>query len=191
MKPFEEDLRTRRSSLRICFGATLALAVLLAGCAPPRPTRPPAPQTRVNYRAVPDKHLRHYAIAPSQTLIAPDPRPDNPAPAYPPDLVARDLPPVEVRALLVVDATGRVRLVRIASEATDGPVQRRFDAAVRAATLRWRFAPLRIANWVTDANGDEHRASSDPRPFSQSYAFRFEVHDGKPQVRGVLPAAQR
>lgn len=172
--------------------AMLLLAAVMGGCTPPRPAPPPPrAQARVQYRAVPDKHLKHYDIAPSQTSIAPDPRPDNPAPAYPPDLVSRGLPPVEVRALLVVDATGRVRQVRIAGEASDGPLQRRFDAAVRAATLRWRFAPFRIANWVTDASGGEHRVSSDPKPFSQTYAFRFEVHDGKPRVRGGVTPAQR
>ncbi len=169
------------------------LAGMLAGCAAPRPTPvpPPALKARVNYAAVPDKHLKHYSIAPSQTFIAPDPRPDNPAPAYPPDLVARGLPPVEVTALLIVDAEGRVREVRIVSESGDGPLQRRFDAAVRAAALHWHFAPLRIANWVTDANGDERRVGSTAKPFSQAYRFRFEVHDGKPRVIGAAPPVQR
>ena len=169
------------------------LAGLLAGCAPPRPVPPasPAPTTRVDYKAVADKHLKHYSIAPSQTFIAPDPRPDNPPPAYPPDLVKRDLPPLDVSALLIVDKRGRVREARIASEATDDAVRKRFDEAVRAATLQWRFAPFRIANWVTDANGDERRVGSTPKPFSQAYRFRFEVHDGKPRVSGALPPVQR
>lgn len=169
------------------------LAGVLAGCATPRPapSPPPALRTRVNYRAVPDKHLKHYRIAPSQTFITPDPRPDNPPPAYPADLVARSLPPVEVDALLIVDKQGRVREVRIASEATDSPVQRRFDAAVRAAALHWRFAPFRIANWVTEPDGDARRVGSTPKPFSQAYRFRFEVHDGKPRVSGAPPPVQR
>jgi len=171
-----------------CHGPWL-LAGVLAGCAAPRPAPapPPALHARVNYQAVADKHLKHYRIAPSQTFIAPDPRPDNPPPAYPPDLVARGLPPVEVTALLIVDAQGRVREVRIAGEDADGPTQKRFDAAVRAAALHWRFAPFRIADWVTDANGDERRVDSTPKPFSQAYRFRFEVHDGKPQVSGAPP----
>jgi hypothetical protein len=145
----------------------------------------------VNYQAVADTHLKHYTIAPSQTVIAPDPSPRNPVPVYPLELVAKGLPPVAVSALLIVDGEGRVRDVRIASQATDDALHRRFDAAVRAATLHWRFAPLRIANWVTDAHGDEYREGSTARPFSQAYRFRFEVHDGKPRVSGALPAAQR
>lgn len=88
------------------------------------------------------------------------------------------MPPVEVSALLIVDAVGHVRQVRIASEATDDAAQRPFDAAVRAATLTWRFEPLRMAQWVTDAAGNERRVSITPKPFSQVYRFRFDVHDG-------------
>lgn len=190
MRPSQAAMRNR---ITIASLSMWLAAGMLAGCAPVRPPSPPPPRPRaqVNYQAVADKHLKHYSIAPSQTFIAPDPQPDNPAPAYPPDLVARALPPVEVTALLIVDEQGRVREVRIASEAMDGPLQRRFDAAVRAATLRWRFAPMRIANWVTDANGDERRVGSTPKPFSQAYRFRFEVHDGKPRVSGAPPLVQR
>lgn len=169
--------------------------LLLAGCAAtqpmPAPPNPPAKKAHVAYRAVADKHLKHYRIDPSQSTISPEPRADNPAPIYPADLVRAGLPPVTVTALLIVDAQGRVKAVRIAPRAPAGATQRRFDAAVRKATLQWRFAPLRIADWVTDAQGNERRVSADPKPFSQTYRFQFEVKDGQPQVSGAVPAPRK
>lgn len=176
------------------WGVAWLSTTILAGCVrpvpPPRP-EPAPPRTQVRYQAVADKHLKHYRLAPSQSAISPDPQPDNPVPDYPPGLVSSGLPPVTVTALLVVDARGLVQDVRIAGEATDDAVQRRFDSAVREATRHWRFTPMRIANWVEDAAGNAHRVSADPRPFSQVYRFRFAIRDGKPQVSGAPPPVQR
>jgi TonB family protein len=108
---------------------------------------------------------------------------------YPADLVAANLPPVTVTALLIVDARGRVKEVRIARQATDDALHLRFDDAVRKAAMAWRFAPMRIADWVEDAQGNERRVSADPKPFSQTYRFRFDVKDGKPRVLGGVPAS--
>ncbi|GAB3023152.1 MULTISPECIES: TonB family protein [Oleiagrimonas] len=171
-------------------GAMLGVASVLAACSTsqPRPLpQKPAAHGQVRYEAVVDKHLKHYTLSSGQTTVAPAQRPDNPAPVYPASLVARKLPPVQVSALLIVDAEGRVEDVRIASEASDDPEQREFDAAVRAAAMQWRFTPLRIATWVEDAQGNSHRETAAAKPFSQRYRFQFEIRDGKPVVSAGAP----
>jgi len=53
---------------------------------------------------------------------------------------------------------------------------------VRAAVMQWQFAPLRIAHWAADADGNTHEVDSTSKPFSLLYAFRFECHAGKATV---------
>ena len=57
-----------------------------------------------------------------------------------------------------------------------------FYAAARAAVLQWEFNPLRINHWAADADGNTHAVDSKTKPFSLSYAFRFECHAGKATV---------
>lgn len=178
----EERMRRMRG-----YGA-LACVLMLAACSV-APVRKPPPKTDVSYEAVADKHLKHYHLEPAQTPQMPAQYPDNPAPVYPPALVSQGMPPVDVTALLIVDAQGRVTAVRIDAEATDDATRKAFDDAVRTAALQWRFIPLRIATWETDAQGNEHRVRADPKPFSQIYRFHFEVQDGQPVVRAGAPVA--
>lgn len=169
------------------------MSLVVAGCQPatrPAPPAPePAPRADVSYRPVADGDTPRYELDDTQTALLPEQGRANPVPAYPPQLVALRLPPVEVRAMLVVDAQGRVSDVRIPSSAADAS-GRAFDEAVRTATRQWTFTPLRIYRWVEDADGGTHRDEGAARPFSQAYVFRFELRNGKPMVSaGTLPTA--
>jgi hypothetical protein len=174
----------------------VVMPLAIAGCQSatrPAPALAPTspPRTDVSYRAVTGDEPR-YALDDTQTALSPEQGRANPSPAYPPQLVALRLPPVEVRATLVVDTQGRVRDVRIAEAASVDVHRHAFNDAVRTATLQWRFTPLRIYRWVEDADGSSHRGEGTAQPFSQAYVFRFELRDGKPTVSsGHAPAPAR
>lgn len=158
----------------------------LAGCASvPPPAPAPAPRTDVRYHAVDNKDAKHYTLTPSETAVSPTVGRDNDPPVYPSALVARHLPPVDVRARLVVDRKGKVTSVRFADADHADATRRAFEQAVRAATLQWTFVPLLIQHWAATPDGGQKVVKSDPMPFSQDYVFRFELVDGKPVVSGV------
>lgn len=159
------------------------MAFAMAGCKPAtRPTPPaPAPQADVSYRAVTGDAPR-YELDDMQSALLPEQGRANPAPIYPAQLVALRLPPVEIRATLVVDTQGHVSDVRIADDGAADATRGVFDEAVRTAARQWTFTPLRIFQWMEDADGSRHRDDGTVRPFSQDYAFRFELRNGKPVV---------
>jgi hypothetical protein len=172
-----------------------AMSFAIAGCQPTtRPAPPPAveaPRADVSYRPVVADDTPRYALDDTQTALLPEQGRANAAPVYPPQLVALQLPPVEVRATLVVDTHGRVSDVRIGGPATVDAHRRAFDDAVRTTTRQWTFTPLRIYRWVEDADGT-HRGKGAAQPFSQAYVFRFELRDGKPTVSaGHVPSPAR
>lgn len=167
------------------------LALLaLAGCThASRRVAPPPPHGRVSYHAVEDRDTRHYKTDKHITWSQPQQMRSNRAPAYPAALLARKLAPVTVVALLIVDPHGRVTAVRFAPGKDVDATTRAFRQAVREATSRWRFSPLQRSRWQTRADGTQVRVAMQAMPFSQRYAFRFAVHDGKPVVSSALPAA--
>ena len=162
--------------------------VSLSGCAGVPPSTPaPAPRTDVRYRAVDNKDAKHYTLAPSETAVSPTVGRDNKPPVYPPALVARHLPPVDVRAKLIVDRKGTVTDVRFADAGQADAVRQAFEQAVRAATLQWTFLPMLIQHWEATPDGGEKVVKSEPMPFSQDYVFNFALIDGKPVVSGATP----
>jgi hypothetical protein len=159
----------------------LAGFALLSACArQPARTPPPGPDAhgQVSYRSDEPADESHYELALGQSAVQPTVL-ANPAPAYPPELVARGLPPVEVHAQLAVNGQGQVYNVIVAGEATADADRRRFIAAVREAVRRWRFSPLVIRHMAADAEGHSHVVDEERPPFSQFFAFRFEVKDGR------------
>lgn len=154
--------------------APVVCAVLLAACAH-APRQPSAPRTKGNasWRAVFPEGTARYRLAMGEVSsgAAPDRRVN---PVYPPALLGRCPPPVEVRALLVVNAAGKVDDVRIADGADAD--RRLYAEAVKAAASQWSFVPLKVDRWAADANGDTHVVDSEYRPFSLTYDFRFECH---------------
>ncbi|HET6632052.1 MAG TPA: hypothetical protein VFG73_05020 [Rhodanobacteraceae bacterium] len=150
---------------------------------------PPPPQPEVSYQAVDASNQAHYTLQRSQTAVGPVIDGRNQPPVYPPALVASGLPPVEVRAKLIVDREGRVSDVRFADAARADAQRHRFEAAVHDAAIAWRFTPLRIVQWAEQPDGSEIVTGSTAEPFSQDYLFRFELRHGKPVVTTAAPAA--
>ena len=159
--------------------ALAAAVTVLAGCATAIAPARPSPQGDTSYRAVAKDGMQHYQLAMGQISTGAVPSAHS-APVYPPSLLSSGLPPVEVEALLIVSAEGKVDEVRIADEAQADAQGRLFADAVRKAALQWTFEPLLFTRWAADANGNEHKVDSEARPFSAAYVFRFAWKDGKP-----------
>ena len=168
--------------------ALALLAMLLVGCTQ-APTRPPAPLPTgdASWKAVVPEGTARYQLAMGEVSsgAAPDHRVN---PVYPPSLLMRCPPPVEVRALLIVNAAGKVDDVRV--EEPDDAGRRPYIDAVKIAAMEWSFLPLKVERWAADANGESHVVDSETRPFSLAYDFRFECHAGAAHVTtGDAPSA--
>ncbi len=171
-----------RSRRRLEAGGLLAGLVLMSACArqPPRAQAAPGPSAHgeVSYREAEPPGQSHYELALGQAAVQPAVL-ANPAPVYPPELVARGLPPVEIDAQLAVNGQGQVYNVIVPGEAGADADRRRFIAAVREAVRGWRFSPLVIRHLASDAGGNSHVVDEERPPFSQFFAFRFELRNGK------------
>lgn len=166
-----------------------ALLLALAGCATSA-TQAARPSTQgdTSYRAVEKEDLAHYSLALGEISTGAVPW-AHPAPVYPAALLDQRLPPHEVAARLIVNADGKVADVRIDDESQADASTALFDQAVRDAALQWTFEPLRISQWAADANGNSHEVSSEQRPFSLDYVFRFAWKDGHPVTDASAPAS--
>jgi hypothetical protein len=171
---------------RIRAAALGCAASLLVGCAATRPDSAAAPaQGDTTWHAVVPEGTRRYELAlgevSSGAALA-----HRVAPVYPPALLAACPPRVEVRALLVVDAAGKVDEVRFdeARIAEDGAAagRRPYIEAVQAAAKQWIFVPLQVERWAADASGESHVVDRQARPFSLAYDFHFECHGGAAAV---------
>ncbi|MFT3789841.1 MAG: TonB family protein [Rudaea sp.] len=161
----------------------LAYALVAACHQAVRPVDTP-PETRVAYRAVATPGEARYEEKNDEENYSTPTLLDTPSPQYPPGLIAQHLPPVFVRAKLIVDKQGKVGEVRVQPDGSRAP---EFDSAVRGAVSHWRYSPLRHVAWkeVKDAEGsitDSQQTLDETLPFSLDYEFRFELRDGKPVV---------
>lgn len=162
--------------------AVAALAVLGVGCAHQlQKVPPPPPSGDATWHRLEATDMTHYRLAIGEVSSGGTPF-QRVTPAYPPGPLAACPAPVEVHALLVVDAAGKVTEVRPADPAAVVPGSVPFLDAVRSAAMQWQFNPLQINHWSADANGDSHVVDSKTLPFSQVYAFVFTCHAGKAQV---------
>lgn len=167
--------------LRLPMVLVAVLGTALAGCATP-PHAPPPPATGdASWRIVAPPGTARYQLAMGEVASGATPF-RRVAPRYPPELLATCPPPVDVQALLIVGPSGKVEAVRVADEGTANAARHRFIDAVRVAARQWQFAPLQITHWAGDADGSTHVVDSQTRPFSLTYAFRFECHAGKAAV---------
>ena len=174
---------------RISHIACATLAALLAGCAHVSSPSPPSPSGSASWHAVVPEGTARYQLAMGEVSsgAAPDKRVE---PVYPPSSLARCPPPVNVRALLIVDANGRVADVRVGDPDGASADRRPYIDAVKAAAKQWSFVPLKIDRWAADANGESHVVDTEVRPFSLAYDFRFECHAGAAHVTsGDVPSA--
>lgn len=170
---------------RVCrYFLTLPLALALAGCATRQVSHPPvAPSSRgdASWHMVQSENAAHYQLRIGE--VASGASLENQAvPAYPPALLATCGAPEQVQALLIVDKSGHVDEVRVAGEIQSPESRRLFIASVRAAALQWKFLPLQFQRWTDDADGGRHAVSTETRPFSAEYVFRFECHAGRAEV---------
>ena len=168
--------------MRLLAPGLLALGV--AGCATVAAPPAKAPnEGTASYRMLDDGHVSHYQLAMGDTATGATPF-RRVTPAYPPEQLAACPPVQEVRVQVIVDDAGKVSDVRDLStdDAAASSRSSPFYAAVRAAVLQWEFNPLRINHWAADADGNTHAVDSKTKPFSLSYAFRFECHAGKATV---------
>lgn len=157
--------------------------LVLAGCASVgQPVTPPPRETAVSYREVLPPGQVRYQLALGEVAVQPVIE-ANPAPIYPPELIAQALPPMEFTAQVIVNAQGTVDDVRVAG--ASGEPAARFAAAIQQSVRQWRFSPLTITHWAADAEGNQHQVGSESKPFSQSYVFHFECRDGRPVVSSV------
>lgn len=169
-----------RPSARLA--STAAITLTLLGChhASPRPTTPVREGTS-DYRRIDEPAgTRHYTLSPSQSWTPPIVV-HNPAPVYPPDLVARELPPVDVVARLSVDKNGHVEAVYVQPDPDHPATPPAFAAAVRRAAAAWRFTPMTFENKTN--HGDRPPTVIRTRkPFSLWFRFHFEIVDGRPST---------
>jgi len=168
--------------MRLLAPGLLALGV--AGCATVAAPPAGAPnEGSASYRMLDDGHVAHYPLAIGDTATGATPF-RRVTPVYPPEQLAACPPVQEVRVQVIVDDAGKVSDVRDLSTDDVSAASRSspFYAAARAAVLQWEFNPLRINHWAADANGNTHTVDSKTKPFSLSYAFRFECHAGKATV---------
>lgn len=159
--------------------------VLIAACAHAPPMEParPAPPPRdgkVSYEVIPAGSGGEYQMQDGQSSFGAQPITNDP-PAYPPALVAENLPTVVVRAKVIVDGEGKVSDVRDLDAVAVDATHKAFFAATRDAALHWAYSPMTIVQEHEDAHGN-FSESRNTAPFSLDYAFRFELKDGKPVV---------
>ncbi len=155
----------------------LVVMLLLAGCAAPEHRPPAKAQGEASWQLVTTPGMARYPLALGQVASGAEPF-QRVAPLYPPSQLASCPAPVEVQALMIVDARGHVSAVRVADAATADAARRAFIAAVRTAARQWQFTPLHIDQWAADASGNSHLVDRETRPFSLSYRFRFACRAG-------------
>jgi TonB family protein len=132
-------------------------------------------------------------MASNEHWVAPTPFGENEAPAYPPELLAANLPPVKVRVRIVVDEHGVVSSSSAIAAPPDYP---QFFAAVQAAIHDWKFWPL--VKWqpvagtrtVIEFNGwaRTYEGTATALPFHQDYDVTFTQKDGKGVITLSAPA---
>ncbi|GLR00011.1 hypothetical protein [Dyella mobilis] len=172
------------------FGYLAGMCLLLAGCATTSTSAPGAgtpAEGNASWHQADPAGTEHYKVSHEQLASGSFPL-KRIAPVYP----AAELPtcpaPIDIQALLIVDKTGRISEVRVDGEAQAGEHRQRYIDAVKAAARQWQFQPLEIDQWVKGADGTKHLAG-EAQPFSQTYVFHFECHDGRPSTRiGDAPA---
>lgn len=167
---------------RVRFVALLLMAC--GGCA----TR----STTVEQRMFLPEGAASYAMQDHQAFVFPVPH-ANPPPEFPPDYPLRELPPTTVCISFVVDELGAVG--RPEPQSGAGCVAAAEAAPLYAATVagvrQWRFDPAMFCSYPDAATRDRDwngrgcsGATAETRvvPVSLSYAFTFEVKDGKTRI---------
>jgi hypothetical protein len=171
-----------RAKLLAVHAAAGTLACLLVACR----TQPPLEPERTGHvgaQIVETEGAERYRVDPGSFYDYPVPAPSNPMPAYPPDLLAAQLPPVRIRVRVIVSEAGLVSQVT-PIDPSDA-VHPRFIAAVQDAVLRWRYMPLvKVERGPVQtriiAHGHEttYPGVATALPFHEDCEFTFTQRDG-------------
>ncbi len=185
-----------------CLIGSLALMLAMSSCA----TRQLAEQQRsqredsVDQRMLPPQlngggaaGVQSYTLAPTQRFRMPRAARSD-APVLPADSPRQSLAPTTVCAHLILSAEGAVQRVDPMSdrdECAAGLLPDNADLmqAVRAAALRWQFVPAAMCTYPSGAAQpaapDDCTGATqiEPVPVTLSFAFTFEVRQGKVSVR--------
>jgi hypothetical protein len=114
--------------------------------------------------------------------------PDNPMPVYPPDILKKQLPPIEVDVRILVGPSGHVSSFGI--PAWVNPEAIPFDASIASAVPQWKFTQLvKIipgpgSTTLVDAfeSQTSYPGTAIALPFHQDYRFIFSQSAGKANV---------
>ena len=174
----------------------MMIALMLVACATQQAMKIGLPRSGdVAMREVTTADEPSYAMAANEQWVAPSAFYENEAPVYPPDLLAANLPPIQVRVRVVVDEHGIVT-DSVALEAP--PDYPQFFAAVQAVVGAWKYWPLVKVVPANDGTRTEivfngyvstYEGQATALPFHQDYEFTFTQEDGKGTVTSVAPAA--
>lgn len=183
MTHFPPTLDARRG-IRVAALALLSLSLVACASNSDR-KEAPKPVGDVQARVVATKGVERYEESENVTYLPPVPATDNPAPAYPPELLSLRLPPTTVSVRIVVDESGVVTRVD-PIDVAGTPAESAFLASIEDACRRWKFSPLiqGILDVEKQADGSIAilEAREKPLPFHLDYAFLFTQNDGQPTV---------
>ena len=188
-------MRARTASLPSDQSLPLLFAVLLVACATQQAMQrvdlPRAGNVAVTEVTAADEPS--YPMASNEHWVAPTPFGENEAPAYPPELLAANLPPVKVRVRVVVDEHGVVSSSSAIAAPPDYP---QFFAAVQAVVGAWKYWPLvKVVpapgvrtEIVFSDSVSTYDGQATALPFHQDYEFTFTQRDGQGTVTTAAPA---
>lgn len=113
-----------------------------------------------------------YEVVEDVDYLLPQPSVLNAMPDYPPQLLEKNLAPVQMTVRLVVDAQGLVERAEILESTTS---EEAFSEAVLESVKTWTFSPLtRVKSMVAE-----------PLPYTQGYRFTFRQVDGRAIVESA------
>ncbi|TYT25625.1 hypothetical protein FZO89_04770 [Luteimonas viscosa] len=161
----------------------------VAGCRT-LPADPPEPVAKVDVALVPPPAgATRMQLDSSQAFVFPQLL-ESPMPAYPPDVLALRLPPLELCVEVDIGSDGTVTAVSPRSDdgcrVPEASHAARFAAAVGQAVRLWRYDPALVCRMPDGRGVDDACAEPDavetPVALRLSYAFVFSQQDGKPSV---------
>ncbi|NIJ89540.1 hypothetical protein FHR49_002341 [Xanthomonas campestris] len=182
-------------------GWWIVVVLLISGCASQRVAEPQRHQREdsVDQRMLPSQSGAGSASTASYTLSQTQrfrmPRAlRSETPALPPDSPRQTLPPTTVCAHVILSADGAVQRVDPMSdrdECAAGLLPSNADLmqAVRSTVQHWQFVPAALCTYAPGAaqpsalDDCTGATRQEPVPVTLSFAFTFEVRQGKVSVR--------
>ena len=174
----------------------MLLAAMLVACATQQVLKQLPRSGNVAVSEVNATNEQSYAMAADEQWVAPQAFYENEAPHYPPELLAANLPPIQVRVRVVVDERGVVTDSTALSAPADYP---QFFAAVQAVVGAWKYWPLVKVIPTQDGTRTEitfdgvvstYEGKATALPFHQDYEFTFSQKDGQGVVTSEAPTTR-